>query len=169
MFGQRNSAYAVNLTYDRHTDTYISCKISIEHPSVGLASLPQLVKHTTNDTGTRTCSHLLEHTQNSSFDLGSLHQVSYCACPSWPRKSERLSVHRRLSLTSPLSLQIAVSGKSCLDKSSALVFSDPGLYLTSKSNRCREIDHLCSLGLSLFMVLSFVKALWSVCSINRLR
>ena len=44
--GLRNSAYAVNLTYDRHTDSiyiYISHEISIEHPSVGLASLAQLV------------------------------------------------------------------------------------------------------------------------------
>ena len=45
--GPRNSAYAVNLTYDRHTPTYrqhtyISREISIEHPSVGLASLAQL-------------------------------------------------------------------------------------------------------------------------------
>ena len=46
----RNSAYAVNLTYDRHTDRptyiyiyiYISREISIEHPIVGLASLAQL-------------------------------------------------------------------------------------------------------------------------------
>ena len=47
MFGPRNSAYAVNLTYEtyRHTYiyTYISREISIEHPSVGLASLAQLV------------------------------------------------------------------------------------------------------------------------------
>ena len=44
--GLRNSAYAVNLTYDRHTDNiiYISREISIEHPSVGLASLAQLEK-----------------------------------------------------------------------------------------------------------------------------
>ena len=42
VFGPRDSAYAVNLTYDRHTDTYISPEISIEHPSVGLASLAQL-------------------------------------------------------------------------------------------------------------------------------
>ena len=42
--GLRNSAYAVNLTYDRHTyrHIYISREISIEHPSVGLASLAQL-------------------------------------------------------------------------------------------------------------------------------
>ena len=43
--GVRNSAYAVNLTYNRHTDNiyiYISREISIEHPSVGLASLAQL-------------------------------------------------------------------------------------------------------------------------------
>ena len=42
--GLRNSAYAVNLTYDRHTDIhiYILREISIEHPSVGLASLAQL-------------------------------------------------------------------------------------------------------------------------------
>ena len=54
VFGPRNSAYAVNLTYDRHTDIhtdmYISHKISIEHLSVGLASLAQLLcfhfKHT---------------------------------------------------------------------------------------------------------------------------
>ena len=47
--GLRNSAYAVNLTSDRHTyihtdihtDIYISREISIEHPSVGLASLAQ--------------------------------------------------------------------------------------------------------------------------------
>ena len=47
MFGPRDSAYAVNLTYDRHTDIhndiYISPEISIEHPSVGLASLAQLI------------------------------------------------------------------------------------------------------------------------------
>ena len=47
MFGPRDSAYAVNLTYNRHTDIptyiYISREISIEHPSVGLASLAQLV------------------------------------------------------------------------------------------------------------------------------
>ena len=42
MFGPRNSTYAVNLTYDRHT-LYISREISIEHPSVGLASLAQLI------------------------------------------------------------------------------------------------------------------------------
>ena len=47
--GPRNSAYAVNLTYDRHTTydipttyIYISREISIEHPSVGLASLAQI-------------------------------------------------------------------------------------------------------------------------------
>ena len=48
MFGPRDSAYAVNLTYDRHTDIptyiYISPEISIEHPSVGLASLAQSPK-----------------------------------------------------------------------------------------------------------------------------
>ena len=41
VFGPRNSTYAVNLTYDRHTDTYILREISIEHPSVGFASLAQ--------------------------------------------------------------------------------------------------------------------------------
>ena len=43
MFDPRDSAYAVNLTYDRHIyiPTYISREISIEHPSVGLASLAQ--------------------------------------------------------------------------------------------------------------------------------
>ena len=44
-FGPRNSAYAF-LDHDRHTDIYIykyiSREISIEHPSVGLASLAQL-------------------------------------------------------------------------------------------------------------------------------
>ena len=35
------SAYAVNLTYDRHMHIYISREISIEHPSVGLATLTQ--------------------------------------------------------------------------------------------------------------------------------
>ena len=45
--GPRNSAYTVNLTYDRHTTyrQYISPEISIEHPSVGLASLAQLLFH----------------------------------------------------------------------------------------------------------------------------
>ena len=46
MFGPRNSAYAVNLTY-RHTYIlyiHISREISIEHPSVGLASLAQLLR-----------------------------------------------------------------------------------------------------------------------------
>ena len=38
--GQRNSDYAVNLTY---IYTYISREISIEHPSVGLASLAQFL------------------------------------------------------------------------------------------------------------------------------
>ena len=42
--GLRNSAYAVNLTYDRHMHINISREISIEHPSVGLASLAQLEK-----------------------------------------------------------------------------------------------------------------------------
>ena len=48
MFGPRNSTYAVNLTYEiyRHTYIYtyiyISREISIEHPSVGLASHAQL-------------------------------------------------------------------------------------------------------------------------------
>ena len=39
----RNSAYAVTLTYDRHTTFRhnISRESSIEHPSVGLASLAQ--------------------------------------------------------------------------------------------------------------------------------
>ena len=40
----RNSAYAVNLTYEtyrQHIYIYISREISIEHPSVGLASLAQ--------------------------------------------------------------------------------------------------------------------------------
>ena len=43
--GLRNSAYAVNLTYKtyRHTYIHISREISIEHPSVGLASLAQLL------------------------------------------------------------------------------------------------------------------------------
>ena len=44
--GLRNSAYAVNLTYEtyrhRYIYIYISREISIEHPSVGLASLAQL-------------------------------------------------------------------------------------------------------------------------------
>ena len=41
--GLRNSAYAVNLTYETYRHTYyISCEISIEHPSVGLAALAQL-------------------------------------------------------------------------------------------------------------------------------
>ena len=42
--GLRNSAYAVNLTYEtyRHIYIYISREFSIEHPSVGLASLAQL-------------------------------------------------------------------------------------------------------------------------------
>ena len=39
--GLRNSAYAVNLTYETYRHIYISRKISIEHPSVGLASLAQ--------------------------------------------------------------------------------------------------------------------------------
>ena len=49
MFGPRNSAYAVNLTYETYRHTYIhiyiyiSREISIEHPSVGLASLAQLL------------------------------------------------------------------------------------------------------------------------------
>ena len=38
--GPRNSAYAVNLTYDRHT-YILSREISIDHPSVGLALLAQ--------------------------------------------------------------------------------------------------------------------------------
>ena len=42
VFGPRNSAYAVNLTYA--TYRHISREISIEHPSVGLASLTQLLK-----------------------------------------------------------------------------------------------------------------------------
>ena len=44
--GPRNSAFAVNLTYDRHTTyrQYISPKISIERLSVGHASLAQLEK-----------------------------------------------------------------------------------------------------------------------------
>ena len=48
VFGPRNSAYAVNLTYETYRHTYIhiyiyiSREISIEHPSVGLASLAQL-------------------------------------------------------------------------------------------------------------------------------
>ena len=44
VFGPRISAYSVNLTYEtyRHTYIYISREISIEHPSVGLASLAQL-------------------------------------------------------------------------------------------------------------------------------
>ena len=41
-FGPRNSTYAVNLRYNRHTDTYISRKNSIEQTSVGLALLAQL-------------------------------------------------------------------------------------------------------------------------------
>ena len=41
MSGPRNSAYAVNLTYNRHTPI-LSREISIEHPSVGLASLAKL-------------------------------------------------------------------------------------------------------------------------------
>ena len=47
VFGPRNSAYAVNLTYEtyRHTYIYISREISIEHPSVGLASLAQLLSY----------------------------------------------------------------------------------------------------------------------------
>ena len=46
--GLRDSAYAVNLTYETYRHTYIhiyiyiSREISIEHPSVGLASLAQL-------------------------------------------------------------------------------------------------------------------------------
>ena len=48
-FGPRNSAYAF-LDHDRHTDIYIyiyiSREISIEHPSVGLASLAQLNTNT---------------------------------------------------------------------------------------------------------------------------
>ena len=47
VFGPRDSAYTVDLTYDRHTDIptyiYISPEISIEHPSVGLTSLAQLM------------------------------------------------------------------------------------------------------------------------------
>ena len=46
VFGPRNSAYAVNLTYETYRHiyiyTYISREILIEHPSVGLASLAQL-------------------------------------------------------------------------------------------------------------------------------
>ena len=46
-FGSRNSAYAfldmTDIPTDRPTDTYISREISIEHPSVGLASLAQLL------------------------------------------------------------------------------------------------------------------------------
>ena len=46
MFDPRDSAYAVNLTYDNtHIYTYISCEISIEHPSVGLASLAQQIRY----------------------------------------------------------------------------------------------------------------------------
>ena len=46
--GLRNSAYAVNLTYETYRHIYIyiyihiSREILIEHPSVGLASLAQL-------------------------------------------------------------------------------------------------------------------------------
>ena len=42
VFGPPNSTYAVNLTYDRHTDQHIISRDSIEHPSVGLASLAQI-------------------------------------------------------------------------------------------------------------------------------
>ena len=41
-FGPRISAYAFWTTTDIHTDINISREISIEHPSVGLASLAQL-------------------------------------------------------------------------------------------------------------------------------
>ena len=57
VFDPRDSAYAVNLTYDRHTYiyTYISCEISIEHPSVGLASLAQLFAPLENNTSLLQC------------------------------------------------------------------------------------------------------------------
>ena len=42
VFGPRNSAYAINLTYETYRQHIISREISIEHPSVGLASLAQL-------------------------------------------------------------------------------------------------------------------------------
>ena len=42
-FGPRNSAYAFWTTTDTHTYRHISREISIEHPSVGLASLAQLI------------------------------------------------------------------------------------------------------------------------------
>ena len=43
-FGPRNSAYAFWTKTDTHTYRHISREISIEHPSVGLASLAQLEK-----------------------------------------------------------------------------------------------------------------------------
>ena len=48
MFGPRNSAYAVNLTYSSTNGRHVSREISIEHPSVGLASLAQLSSHSTH-------------------------------------------------------------------------------------------------------------------------
>ena len=45
VFGPRNSAYAVNLTHSRHTyGRRTTREISIEHTSVGLTSLAQLIE-----------------------------------------------------------------------------------------------------------------------------
>ena len=65
--GPRNSAYAVNLTYDRHTHIYISCKISIEHPGMGLASLAQLINGIEVTHLSRKVSHQKQIKKNSKW------------------------------------------------------------------------------------------------------
>ena len=40
VFDPRDSAYTVNLKYDRHMHIYISCEISIEHPIQCVVSFP---------------------------------------------------------------------------------------------------------------------------------
>ena len=62
-FGPRNSAYAFWTTTDTHTYRHISREISIEHPSVGLASLAQLevLTRRTSKTKSSTDKLLIRH------------------------------------------------------------------------------------------------------------
>ena len=74
MFGPLDSAYAF-LGHDRHTLIYLSREISIEHPSVGLASLAQLQ---TNVRSLAACAHAHYTEGITSIQRGLLQRYKVC-------------------------------------------------------------------------------------------
>ncbi len=54
----------------------------------------------------------------------------------------------------------------CIDRASALFFSKPGRYVTMKSNRVKNRDHLACLWLSLLADFTYSRLQWSVSTVK---